>query len=168
MKISYFLTLFLLLQQISYSQIDSIKVYVFLKEDCVISQNYTPTLNRLYQTFSSQKIEFIGLFPSTREKPIEAFREKYAITFPLKSDYFQTMTKKLGATVTPEVIVYNNVCNEILYQGRIDDTYFRVGKKRTVTTTAELEAALEAIIANKPVLIKKTEPVGCLINLGER
>lgn len=168
MKFIYACALFLMFSITSYSQKDSVTVYVFLKEDCVISENYTLTLNRLYNTFANNKIEFIGLFPSTREEPIEAFREKYAITFPLKSDYFQTMTKKLGATVTPEVIVYNNVCNEILYQGRIDDTYFRVGKKRTVTTTAELEAALKAIIANTPVLIKKTEPVGCLINLGER
>lgn len=149
-----------------YSQKDSVTVYIFLKEDCVISQNYTPTLNRLYQTFSSQKISFIGLFPSTRDEAIETFRQKYAITFPLKSDYFQTLTKKLGATVTPEVVVYNETCGEILYKGRIDDMYYRVGKKRTVTTTAELEDALKSIVAGKPVLIKETEAVGCLINLN--
>lgn len=166
MKIIYFFTLFLLFHNIGYSQKDSITVYLFLREDCVISQNYTPTLNRLYDTFSNKKIGFIGIFPSTRDEQIETFRNKYAITFPLESDYFQALTKKMGATVTPEVIVYNQVCNEILYKGRIDDAYFRVGKKRTVTTTAELEEALKAIKAGKPILIKETKAVGCLINLN--
>jgi len=168
MQAIYIFLLFLLFQNIGYSQKDSITIYLFLREDCVISQNYTPTLNRLYETFSTKKIGFIGLFPNTRDEQIETFRKKYAVTFLLKSDYFQTITKKLGATVTPEVIVYNQVCNEILYKGRIDDTYFRVGKKRAVTTTAELEEALKAIKAGKSIVVKETEPVGCLINLNER
>jgi peroxiredoxin len=166
MKAIYIFTFFLLFQNISYSQTDSITVYVFLREDCVISQNYTSTLNRLYQIFSSQKIGFIGLFPSTRDESIVAFRNKYHINIPLKSDYFQTITKELGATVTPEVIVYNEICNEILYQGRIDDTYFRVGKKRSVTTTAELEEALKAIVNGKTIAVRKTQPIGCLISFN--
>lgn len=166
MQFIHFLFLFLGTQSIVYSQTDSVTVYVFLREDCVISQNYTPTLNRLNQIFSSYNIDFVGLFPSTRDEQIELFRQKYEVIFPLQSDYFQIMTKKLGATVTPEVIVYNENSKEILYKGRIDDTYYRIGKKRTVTTTAELEDALKAIIAGKPVLIKETEPVGCFINLN--
>jgi len=160
--------LLFLLPGIGRSQADSVMVYLFLKTDCVISRQYVPALNRLYRQFASEKTRFIGLFPGTRDAEIEAFRQKYEIVFPLQSDYFQTLTRQLGATVTPEAVVYDAICNEILYKGRIDDMYVRVGKKRTVTTTAELEDALKAIQARQPVAVKKTQAVGCLINLGER
>ncbi len=156
----------LLLPIMAFSQKDSVTVYVFLREDCVISQNYTPKLNQLFEQYQSEKLGFVGIFPSTRDAQITAFQEKYRLLFSLQSDYYQTITKKLGATVTPEVVVYNHVCQEILYQGRIDNTYFRVGKKRTVTTTSDLEDALKAITNNQAVAVRKTEPVGCLITFN--
>ena len=62
-------------------------------------------------------------------------------------------------------MVYNHNDQEILYKGRIDNAYFRVGKKRGVTSTSDLKDALEAIVRGEPVLIKETEAVGCFINL---
>lgn len=166
MKLFFILAFCILLQGIGYSQKDSVTVYIFLREDCVISQNYTLILNQLHQKYANEKIGFIGIFPNSKDEQIAAFQQKYKLPFPLKSDYFTAITKKLGATVTPEVVVYNQVCNEILYRGRIDNTYFKVGKKRTVTTTSELEDALKAIQTGQPIPIKETEPVGCLISFN--
>ncbi len=166
MKILLPIYCFLLLPPLAFSQKDSVTVYVFLREDCVISQNYTPKLNQLFEQYHSAELGFVGIFPSTRDAQITAFQKKYQLAFPLQSDYYQTTTKKLSATVTPEVVIYNHACGEILYQGRIDNTYFRVGKKRTITTTSDLEDALKAIKNNHPVALKKTEPVGCLITFN--
>ena len=47
--------------------------------------------------------------------------------------------------------------------GRIDDSYFRVGKKRNVITTGELKYVLSCITNNKPVQINWKEAVGCFI-----
>ena len=85
---------------------DTFFVYVFLLEDCVISQNYTAELRRLHELYASGRIQFIGLFPnrfSTKEK-IAAFSKKYLLPFDLKRDYFQTRTKKMGVKVTPEAV----------------------------------------------------------------
>ena len=105
-------------------------------------------------------------FSSKKEK-IQAFKEKYKLPFILKTDYFKTKTKLLDATVTPEVVIYNEYKKEILYRGRIDNTYFRVGKKRTITTTSDLADALEAIVHHQPVKIATTQPIGCFINRKE-
>jgi thiol-disulfide isomerase/thioredoxin len=145
---------------------DSTTVYIFMHHDCVITQNYTLLLQQLHETYASDQLAFVGVFPDFSSKPddIEAFRQKYQIPFALKTDYFKTLTKELKATVTPEVVVYNHSTETIRYRGRIDNMYFRVGKKRTVVTTSELEDALKAIQNNEPIAVAKTTPVGCFIN----
>ncbi len=108
---------------------------------------------------------FIGIFPNrySSEENIEKYKNKYGLPFELKRDYYQTITCKMNAQVTPEVVIYNEKEDEILYQGRIDDSYARVGQKRLFTRNHELRDALEAIKNDLPVVIKETEAVGCFI-----
>ena len=150
--------------------VDSVKqditVYIFLHEDCIISQHYTVALKALYAEYGKEEVRFVGLFPnfSSKQKNIDRFREKYQIPFELKTDYFRTITDKYGATVTPEVVVIDELKGQILYKGRIDDTYFRVGKKRRVTTTSELKDALESIRNGTEILVTETTSIGCFIS----
>ena len=145
---------------------DSVTVYVFLHESCVISQYYTLPLRELHSRYANDKIQFLGLFPNFSSKPdkIMAFKEKYEVPFTLKADYYHTKKEALGARVTPEVVVYDECNGEILYKGRIDDSYARVGKRKRVTSTSELKDVLEAISHNRPVPVPSTEAVGCLIS----
>lgn len=144
---------------------DSITVYVFLHESCLISQYYTLPLRTLHQTYADSNVQFIGLFPNLSSKPdkIQAFKESYEIPFDLKTDYYHTKTKALGATVTPEVVVYNESKEEIIYKGRIDDSYARVGKRKRIVSTTELNDVLEAVSKNQPVLTGPTTAIGCFI-----
>ncbi|MEL6194418.1 MAG: hypothetical protein AAFR66_20330 [Bacteroidota bacterium] len=150
----------------SHSQEDSISVYVFLHESCVISQYYTLPLRELHEEYASEHVAFIGVFPSFSSKPenIQAFKEKYQIPFELKPDYYHTRKEALGATVTPEVVVYNETQGEILYKGRIDDAYARVGQRKRITSTSELRDVLEAILQHKPIKVSNTKAVGCFIS----
>lgn len=144
---------------------DSVTVYIFLHESCIISQYYTLTLKELHKTYTNEHLQFIGLFPnfSSRPENIEKFKETYQIPFTLKPDYFHQKKEPLGATVTPEVVVYNETIQKILYQGRIDDTYARVGQRKRVTTTSELKDALEAIQNGQSISISHTQAIGCFI-----
>ncbi len=148
---------------------DSITVYVFLHESCRISQYYTLQLRALSEEFTGQHLQFIGLFPNRSSKPenMQQFKEEYKIPFALKTDYDKRLTEQLGATVTPEVVVYNETQKSILYKGRIDNAYARVGKRRLVTSTSELKDALSAIVAGVPVSVTTTPAVGCFINTGD-
>ncbi len=148
---------------------DSITVYIFLHESCIISQYYTLPLLELHTEYASEKIQFIGLFPNYSSKPekIEAFKEKYKIPFELKTDYLKVETERFGATITPEVVVYNESNDKILYKGRIDDAYVRVGKRKRVTHTSELKDVLEAIVHNNSIAVSETKAIGCFINVRE-
>lgn len=144
---------------------DSISVYIFMHEACIISQHYTLQLGQMHEQYANQHLQFVGLFPDFSSKPnkIRAFQEKYSIPFELRQDYFHVKKELLGAEVMPEVIVYNETQQIILYKGRIDNTYARVGKKRRVTTTAELKDVLEAITHDRPIPIANTQAIGCFI-----
>ncbi|MCB0644738.1 MAG: redoxin domain-containing protein [Phaeodactylibacter sp.] len=140
-------------------------VYLFLAEDCIICQQYTPLLNELYREFASRDLEFIGLFPNrfSNTRTIEAFRDKFKVEFPLKTDYFQTKATAMAAKVTPQAVIYDRQLERILYSGRIDNTYYALGQRRRVTTSSELKTALQALQAGAAELPASNEAVGCLI-----
>ena len=114
-----------------------VEVYIFLREDCIISQHYTVNLKQLHRDYANDSLAFIGVFPnqSSTEMDMIVFKGKYELPFQLVLDHEQVLVKRFGATITPEVVVYDTARQVILYQGRIDDTYYRVGKKRRVTTS---------------------------------
>ena len=145
---------------------DSVTVYLFLHDDCVISQFYTLTMNALYEEYGSQ-IEFIGLFPNFSAKPenIAIFQEKYQISFLLKQDYYKVKTKKFGITVTPEVVVYHHGKDEMIYRGRIDDV--RLGKRKLHPRTSELEDVLKSIQNGIIPDYHDTRSIGCFITFND-
>ncbi len=149
---------------------DTIVVYIFLLEDCVISQNYTLALKEMYAQYASDQITFTGLFPSkfSHPKKIAEFKEKYDIPFVMKIDFEKGRAKKMEAKVTPTVAVWNKTQDEILYRGRIDNSYYQIGKRRTITTTSELADALKAIVNGEEIEVKETKAIGCFINYKEK
>lgn len=142
-----------------------VTVYFFLGERCIISQNFTSEMRRIHQTFASDHVQFVGLFPNGYSTPegIQAFQEKYLIPFPLSIDEGQKMTQQFQVQVTPEVVVYQADTDQILYQGRINDQYFRVGRRRPQATTAELFDALQSVAQGQPIAVPKTTAIGCFI-----
>ena len=122
-------------------------------------------MRALHEKYSNEKVTFIGLFPnpSSNETKISAFKEDYQLAFELKVDGMQQMMDRFGVRVTPEVVVFNDEKEEVIYQGRIDNMFFRVGKRRTVTTTSELEDVLESIKNDSIKEFSKTDAVGCFI-----
>lgn len=147
---------------------DSISLYIFLLDDCIICQNYTPILNSLYDEFG-QDVEFVGYFPNFSSKidKIDRFREKYSIEFPLKTDYFKTQCSKYKATITPEVVLVNHSDNKVLYRGRIDNMFYKLGRRRQVVTKFELRDALRSVANQTKIEITETKAMGCYINYSD-
>jgi peroxiredoxin len=146
---------------------DSITVFIFLSETCPICQTATLELKNIYNQYHPKGIEFIGLFPNTEMSNVTSitkFGQKYNLPFLLKLDESQQKVKQFSAMVTPQVFVVRNIDNQIMYNGRIDNGFERVGKKRQVTTEFYLKNALNEILAHQPVTVKETSPVGCFIN----
>jgi peroxiredoxin len=149
---------------------DSLTVYVFLHDECKISQFYTPELTRLYETYGSRKVGFVGYFPNatTTAERIEAFGKDYHIAFPLRADYKKDLTRKLGITITPEVAVWDHRTEQQIYRGRIDDSYVRVGKRKTHPQQYDLVGIIEDWLTHPdPQLLVQTKAIGCFINFTD-
>jgi len=149
---------------------DSLTVYVFLHDDCLISQFYTLELTRLYNTYHTQKVGFVGYFPnsaSTSEQ-IEGFAKDYKITFPLLPDHAKDLTRKFGIKVTPEVAVWDHRSDQMIYRGRIDDSYVRVGKRKTHPQNRDLVDIIDAWLLNEtPGTLVQTQAIGCFISFTD-
>lgn len=143
-------------------------VYIFLSETCPICQSYTLTLKDLYKKYSDKHVKFVGVFPNyyADSDEIQKFKEKYSIPFSLIIDGGSELTKRFGATITPEVFVENSE-KQLLYSGRIDDSFYAIGKRRKVITSTELVDALNAIVNNETIKVTKTQAVGCIISISK-
>lgn len=137
-------------------------VYVFTTTDCPISNRYAPEIQRLASKFGS-KAHFVLVYPVRSDSPemIREHKRKFAYAIDSVRDIDQKLIKLTGATVTPEVAVIKG--SQLLYRGRIDDRYVDLGTERPKPMQRDLEAALDATIAGKPIAIKQTQAVGCIL-----
>ncbi|MFZ4426941.1 MAG: hypothetical protein ACOYOO_07270 [Saprospiraceae bacterium] len=145
---------------------DSFTVCFFLLEDCMITQAYTDVLQSLYREYANDSIGFWGGFPNpvSDEGSMEGFVKKYGLPFPCSVEGAHQLAKAFAVSVTPEVVVFNETAGRVVYQGRIDNLFERVGKRRRVVTFHELKDALEAIRTNVAVPVARTTAVGCILN----
>jgi hypothetical protein len=80
-------------------------------------------------------------------------------------DARQTLVALAHATVTPESAVFvveGGTLREV-YHGRIDDRYLDIGQERPQAQHHDLETAITAALAGKPVPQPGGPPVGCSI-----
>lgn len=138
-------------------------VLVFTSTECPISNRYAPEINRLHVKFAG-KVQFIMVYPAPADSDakVRAHIEKFGYPSQWWHDPGQKLVKQTGVTVTPEVAVMS-VDRKVLYRGRIDDRYVDFGKDRPEPTVRDLERALEAIVAGKPVVVSETRAIGCFI-----
>lgn len=139
-------------------------VYFFLSPECPLCQSYALTIQQLFAEFSKQGIEMIGIIPGTdfSAATIADYQKRYHIPIPLYTDEQLVLVKKYKVTITPEVIVLDKN-NKVVYQGRIDNWAYALGKKRKVITEHNLKDALTSIIKHKPIVVAKTKAIGCFI-----
>lgn len=142
----------------------SLEIYFFVSEKCPICQFYTAKINQIASDFPDHKV--ILVFPNdlSNEETMEKFRKKYNLTTTMQLDPEHTLVQQFRITVTPEVVVYDSNSETVHYQGRIDDNYYRVGKRKTVVQSDDLIDALHALQNETDIATAKTTPVGCFIS----
>ncbi len=140
-------------------------VLIFLDPECPISQAYTLTLRKLHEQYATKGVAFKGIYDSAplKKRDIRRFHQKYQLPFSGLKDKEYTIARRYGATITPEVVLINEMEN-VLYRGAIDNWYYALGKNRTEPTEYYLKDALEATLGHYPIVKKQTQAVGCLMN----
>lgn len=137
-------------------------VLIWMNAECPICNKYPNIWKKLALEFP--QFTFIGVFTSHEEsKMAKGFMKKYKIPFQWFIDKENHLANYLSVNVTPEVLFFNADA-KIIYRGAIDDWFYALGKTKTVPQHLYLKNALMAHWKNQPVLIFKTEPIGCIFN----
>ena len=139
-------------------------VLFFVSPFCPTSNTFAPEMNAIAADFADDFA--FRVVHSDTTVPAEVIPQHASLmefTMPVLIDAEQKVAKKLGAKITPEVVVVGKD-GETLYQGRINDLYLGPTKRQREATTADLRDALEAIKDGKPVAVAKTEAMGCKIS----
>jgi hypothetical protein len=137
-------------------------VLIFYSQDCPISNGYAPEINRLCTSNSNFAFYIVQVDPGLALEAARKHAREYGLSPPVLLDPKHLLVNLAKATVTPEAVVMDKN-GKALYRGRIDDFYAALGKKRATATQHDLQDALTAIAAGKPVKPKETKPIGCLI-----
>ncbi len=141
-------------------------IYFFLLEDCKISQAYCSEMKRLHKEFANDSVAFTAYFPnSTSTKPnMDAFMHKYKLPMKYYLDSGRAISDQYQVSVLPEVVVVNLSSKTVLYQGRIDNLFVAIGKRRNKATEHDLKDVLKGIHSGKQLAYRKTEAVGCFLS----
>lgn len=136
-------------------------VLIFLAADCPISQRYIPRINQLSNRYP--QVRFVGVF-STRESNagLQEYRKANHIRFTTVLDHENALSQQLGATHTPEAFLLSS-SKQVIYHGAIDNWYYNLEQLYLEPTDHFLQNAMESHLRQKPVFLKDTRPVGCLI-----
>jgi hypothetical protein len=145
-------------------------VLFFIASDCPVSNRYFPEMERLRHAFTSQGVAFYYVYPNLTETAgsIHAHQAAFAAgaaSLPTLTDPRQELARLTGARTTPEAAILVPAPSGLhtVYAGRIDNRYLSIGQERPSATRHDLEEAITAVLAHRPVPAPGGPPVGCAI-----
>jgi hypothetical protein len=140
-----------------------------LGTDCPVSNRYAPEIDRIVASYARRGVRTWFVYPdAATEAAVRANLKAYhaGVTVPSVLDRDQQLTSAMGATITPEVVVYTD--RGRVYRGRIDNLYVTLGQARRQATEHDLRNALDAVLAGRPVPRPETQAVGCFVERKTR
>jgi len=98
-------------------------------------------------------------YPDDAPPRLKEMAERLGFTFPFCFDETQDVAKAYRAACTPDFYLFDRE-RRLVYRGQLDDS--RPGSNKPVTGR-DLRAAIEAVLAGKPIDGKQKASVGCSI-----
>ena len=120
-----------------------------------IGRDYTDTGLGIISISSNDPAQY----PDDAPPRLKEMAERLGFTFPLCFDETQDVAMAYGAACTPDFYLFDRE-RWLVYRGQLDDS--RPGNNRPVTGR-DLRAAIDAVLAGKPVDGKQKASVGCSI-----
>lgn len=144
-----------------------VQVYIFARTDCPITNRYAPELRRIAKEFEGRPVAFHMVYEDTEETQsgIDRHMAEYGFPGDAMRDPGRKLEERAHATIAPEAAVFDRAGN-LKYHGRIDDRFPSPGVSKSEAQVHDLEDAVSAVLAGKPVAHAETRAVGCsLIDL---
>ena len=137
----------------------------FVQTDCPVSNSYAPEIQRICKAYAAKGVSCSLAYEdvSVTAEAVRKHMSEYAYSgVPATIDASRALADRARATTTPEAVLVD-ARGSIRYRGRIDNFYASLGKPRQHVTERDLIAALDAVLAGRPVPKPETEAVGCFI-----
>jgi hypothetical protein len=138
-------------------------VAFFVLANCPNANAYAPEMNRIARRYGPMGWKFYLVFTDSLYNlaELQTNAKQFGYTFPVLHGQGELL-RLAKATKSPEAAVFSR-SGHLLYDGRIDDRFYALGKQRSAPTQRDLRAALDAVDAGKPVPHSRTDVVGCFI-----
>ena len=139
-----------------------VRVFLFVRTDCPVSNRYAPELARVSGEFASRGVVFSIVYadPSETAANIRRHMEEYSFPGAAIRDPAHLLVHRAKATITPEAAVFS-ATGQLLYHGRIDNRYVEIGKAMASPTRHDLEDAIAAALDGRPQPEASAPAVGC-------
>jgi hypothetical protein len=141
-----------------------VRVFIFVRTDCPVSNRYAPELSRLNDEFASRGAAFSLVYADPAQTPegIRQHIEQYRFPGAVIRDPGHALVRRAKVTITPEAAVFSPA-GKLLYHGRIDNRFVELGKAMASPTRRDLEDAIAAALDGRPQPEASAPAVGCYL-----
>jgi peroxiredoxin len=147
-------------------------VVIFLCAHCPYVIHVAPELVRVARDYTPRGVAFVGItsndvaqYPGDAPAPTAAMARKAGLEFPILYDEAQAVARAYAAACTPDFFVFDGA-RKLVYRGQLDGSRPSRGESRPGVGSlngADVRAALEAVLAGKPVNPEQRPSIGCNI-----
>jgi peroxiredoxin len=137
---------------------------MFICKHCPYVLHVKPALIKLAMDYADEPLGIVSICSNDAERYPDDAPERIAemareLPFPLLYDETQEVAKAYRAACTPDFFLFDSQ-HRLVYRGQLDDS--RPGNNRP-RTGRDLRAAIDAVLAGKPVKPDQRASVGCNI-----
>ncbi|MBN3925368.1 thioredoxin family protein [Nostoc sp. NMS4] len=139
---------------------------MFICRHCPFVKHVQKELVQLGKDYFTSDLAIVAIsandaknYPDDAPESLQAFSTEQGLNFTLCYDESQETAKAYTAACTPDFFVFDRQ-RQLVYRGQLDDS--RPSNDKPVTG-ADLRAAIEAVLAGKPVTSEQKPSVGCNI-----
>ncbi len=138
-------------------------VVMFATNDCPLARRYLPRFVELERRLRSRGARFavVNVGPLDNVQDVAELQVEVEAAFAFVKDVDGSVARALGAERTPHFMVLD-AQRTLVYRGRFDSQY-RLGGANPSAGRADLELAIEDVLAGRPVEIAQTVVEGCAI-----
>jgi peroxiredoxin len=152
---------------------------VFTCNHCPTAQAYEERIKRLAQDYRKKGVALVAVSPndpqavrldelgytdlgdSLEEMKIRAKHQEFNFPYLYDGDK-QQMSQAYGPQATPHVFLFDKA-RKLRFAGRIDDS-----AKQEEVKSRDTRAAIDALLAGRPVPVEKTRTFGCSIKWSDK
>ncbi len=139
---------------------------LFICNHCPYVKHIRTSLAQLARDYLPRGVAIVGInsndvenYPEDSPAKMKEEVKSAGYTFPYLYDELQAVAQAYRAACTPDIYLFDKDC-KLVYRGQFDDS--RPGNGLPVTGK-DLRAALDAVLAGKPVSPNQKASIGCNI-----